>query len=238
MAETDSPNMAMLRDVVTRLEPLLPRLVFLGGIVTELMVTEPTAPPARVTTDVDVVIDVLHLGEYADTFREQLLALRLEEDTREGAPRCRWRFVDAPRQIVDIMPTSGDILGFSTRWYADAYEAATPFALRGGPSIRLITSPYFIATKLTAFRDRGSRDPTSSHDLEDVIAVIDGRELLVAEIQAAPADVRQFISSAWRELLATGNVPALLEAHLPPDEASQARASLVLDRIEAMARLS
>ena len=77
----------MLRDVVTRLEPLLLRLVFLGGIVTELMVTEPTSPPARVTAD--VVIDVLHFGEYADTFRDQLLTLRLEEDTREVAPRCR-----------------------------------------------------------------------------------------------------------------------------------------------------
>jgi len=67
-----------------------------------------------------------------------------------------------------------DVLHFGE--YADAYAAATPFPLRGGPSIRLITSPYFIATKLTAFRDRASGDPTSSHELEDVIAVVDGRE--------------------------------------------------------------
>ena len=35
----------------------------------------------------------------------------------------------------------------------------------------------------------------------------------------------------------TGTVPALLEAHLGPDEASQARAGLVLSRIEAMSRI-
>jgi predicted nucleotidyltransferase len=237
MVKADSPNMAMLRDVVARLEPLLPRLVFLGGIVTELLVTEPIAPPARVTADVDVVIDILHFGDYFNSFREELVTLRLEEDTREGAPRCRWRFLDAPRQIVDIMPTKGDILGFSTRWYSDAYAAATLFQLPGGPAIRLVTPPYFLATKLTAFGDRGRRDPISSHDLEDVIAVVDGRESLFAEIQASPTEVRHFISSSWRELLETGNVPALLEAHLPPDAASQARAGLVLERIEAMARL-
>jgi hypothetical protein len=72
--------------------------------------------------------------------------------------------------------------------------------------------------------------------LEDVIAVVDGRASIVDEIQAASPEVRTFVAGAWRELLETGSVPALLEAHLAPDEASQARASLVLSRIEAMVR--
>jgi len=237
MAERETPNLALLREVAQRIEPLLPRLAFLGGVVVDLFVTEPTARPSRATKDVDVVIDLVHYGQYAETLRDELVALGLEEDTTVGAPRCRWRFKDAPRQIVDIMPTKGEVLGFSTEWYAEAFQSAQPFAVPGGPVIRLVTPAYYLATKITAFHDRGRRDPIVSHDLEDIIAVVDGRTSLVMELQAAPPGVRAFIAGAWRDLLQTGEVPALLEAHLGPDEASQARAGLVLTRIEAMARL-
>ena len=237
MAERDTPNLVLLREVAQRIESLLPRLAFLGGVVVDLFVTEPTARPSRATKDVDVVIDLVHYGQYAETLRDELVALGLEEDTTVDAPRCRWRFKDAPRQIVDIMPTKGEVLGFSTEWYAEAFQSAQPFAVPGGPVIRLVTPAYFLATKLTAFHDRGRQDPIVSHDLEDIIAVVDGRASLVMELQAAPPGVRAFIAGAWRDLLETGEVPALLEAHLGPDEASQARAGLVLTRIEAMARL-
>lgn len=238
MARPETPNLMMLRDVALRVTPLLPRLVFLGGAVVELLITEPTAPPARATSDVDVVIDIVHFGQYAETLREELIGLGLEEDTREGAPRCRWRFVDAPRQIVDIMPTKGDMIEFSTQWYADAFRSACPFQLPGGPEIRLVTPPYFLATKLTAFQDRGRNDPIASHDLEDIIAVIDGRDSLVHELQAAPPEVRSFIAAAWQAFLSADDVPVLLAAHLAPDEISQSRAGLVLSRIEALSRLS
>lgn len=237
MVDRESPNLAMLRDVAQRIEPILPRLAFLGGVATELFITAGSASPSRATSDVDVVIDLVNYGQYAETLREDLSALRLEEDTREGAPRCRWRFLDAPRQIIDIMPTKGEILGFSTRWYADAFRTAQPFRLPGGPVVRLVTPAYFVATKLAAFHDRGCRDPIASHDLEDLIAVVDGRDSLAAEIQAAPNDVRLFIASSWQHFLETGNAPAFVAAHLAPDDASQARATLVLSRIDAISRL-
>lgn len=237
MAERDTPNLGLLREVAQRIEPLLPRLAFLGGVVVDLFVTEPTARPSRATKDVDVVIDLVHYGQYAETLRDELIKLGLEEDTTIGAPRCRWRFTDAPRRIVDIMPTKGEVLGFSTEWYAEAFHSAEPFQVPGGPVIRLVKPAYFLVTKLTAFHDRGRQDPTISHDLEDIIAVVDGRASLVQELQDAPPEVRAFIAGAWRGLLETGEVPALLEAHLGPDEASQARAGIVLSRIEAMSRL-
>jgi len=76
-----------------------------------------------------------------------------------------------------------------------------------------------------------------SHDLEDIIAVVDGRASLVTELESAPPEVRAFVAAAWQGLFETGGVPALLESHLGPDEASQACAGLVLSRIQAMARL-
>jgi hypothetical protein len=67
MVDRESPNLEMLRDVAQRIEPILPRLAFLGGVATELFITAGSASPSRVTSDVDVVIDLVNYGQYAET---------------------------------------------------------------------------------------------------------------------------------------------------------------------------
>jgi len=67
-----------------------------------------------------------------------LIELGLSEDTRPGAPICRWRFDD---MIIHIMPTRGEILGFSSQWYPLAFESARPHVLPDGTTIRLVTLP-------------------------------------------------------------------------------------------------
>ncbi len=231
MADQVSSNLAMLMRVVDRLGPLLERLVFLGGAVTEFFITQPGAPGPRQTKDVDVVIDVVNLGEYSETLREQLVALGLQEDTREGAPVCRWLLDDI---IVDIMPTRGEILGFSAEWYPLAYETATPLALPDGTVIRLVTPACFLATKLAAFGDRGRRNPIASHDLEDMIVVIDGRAEIIADVAAASIDLRAAIAAGLKRLLALRDAEDVIAAQLLPDAKSQDRLPLVLDRIRGL----
>ena len=94
MADRVSDNLAMLMRVVDRLAPLQERLVFLGGAVTELFITLPGGQRPRQTKDVELVVDVVNLGEYSEILRGRLAALGLREDTREGAPICRWLFED------------------------------------------------------------------------------------------------------------------------------------------------
>lgn len=231
MAEPFSDNLSMLMKVVGRLEPLLDRFVFLGGVVTELFVTEPGAPGARQTKDVDLVVDVMNRGEYSESLREELVALGLMEDTRPEAPVCRWILDD---MIVDIMPTKGDILGFSSEWYRVAFDFAQPYLLPNGASIRLVTPACFLATKLAAYRDRGSRDPLSSHDLEDVISVIDGRREIAAEVAAASADVRAYVAGQLEDLLSRRDAAEIVAGHLMSDVASQSRYSIVAERIRAI----
>src|SRR2546430_12717957 len=70
------------------------------------------------------------------------------------------------------MPTEEGILGFSNRWYREAIGAAREIALRDDLSIRLVTAPYFIATKYEAFIGRGRGDYLASHDFEDLMAAV------------------------------------------------------------------
>jgi predicted nucleotidyltransferase len=98
------------------------------------------------------------------------------------------------------MPIDEKILGFTNRWYRAAMNAARETELEPALRIRLITPPYFIATKLEAFRSRGRGDYTNSHDLEDLLTVIDGREVIVEEIAAAP-EVQPYIADQFLTLL-------------------------------------
>jgi hypothetical protein len=61
--------------------------------------------------------------------------------------------------------------------------------------IRLVAPVYFCASKLEAFAGRGKDDFHASRDLEDLIAVVDGRAELVGEIQAAASDVRSYLAT-------------------------------------------
>ena len=50
--------------------------------------------------------------------------------------------------------------------------------------LTLISLFAFFATKQVAFADRGGGDYRASHDLEDLITVIDGRAHIVAEARS------------------------------------------------------
>ena len=98
---------------------------------------------------------------------------------------------------VDFMPDDASILGFTNRWYQQALATAQPYALTPTVTIKLLTPAYFIATKLEAYRGRGNHDPLTSHDLEDIINVVDGRDELVNELSRAQPSVRRYIAGQF-----------------------------------------
>lgn len=220
-----------LRTVAQQLAELRSEVVFLGGATLELFITDPAAGAPRPTRDVDVIIE---LGSYAEYVRlqERLRELGFREDTTPGAPLCRWGIQGIK---VDVMPTREEILGFTNRWYAEAMREADEADLGSGVTIRLVSAPHFVATKLEAFRARGAEDYQTSHDLEDVVAVVDGRAELTDEVRASDSALREYLSEAIAELLDDEAFLDALPGFLPGDAASQARLPLVLQRLRALA---
>lgn len=92
---------------------------------------------------------------------------------------CRWFYDDV---ILDMMPTNEKILGFGNRWYKKAIASSIIHSLTDNIEIRMVTAPYFLATKLEAFKTRGKMDFYASHDFEDIVSILDGRLEIVAEI--------------------------------------------------------
>jgi hypothetical protein len=101
-------NLKLLVDAAKLLKPILGELVFVGGCTTGLLITDRAAAEVRPTFDVDAIAEITSYLEYAK-FSEKLRGLGFLEDTREGAPLCRWR---QETTTLDVMPLSGEILGF------------------------------------------------------------------------------------------------------------------------------
>lgn len=182
------------------LGPILDEVVFIGGATVHLWLTEPAAPPARATEDVDVICEVATRAEYY-RLCERLRVRGFEESAGEPV-LCRWWSVE-PRLVLDVMPTDPAILGFSNPWYEEAISSAATISLDSGAEILAATPVLLVATKLCAWKGRGGGDLLRSLDVHDVLTLFDGRPELTKEVTAAPSAVRAYIESELAELHTT-----------------------------------
>lgn len=196
--ESKAYNLMQLEAIASALQDLLPRVTFVGGSTTVLLVDEAAHFGVRKTDDVDVIIDVTTQIEY-HRLGEKLRELGFQEDT-EG-PICRWRLTNNTGSIkLDVMPTDEKILGFSNRWYKDAIDNALEVSLPSGTVIRVVKPAYFLATKFEAFAGRGEGN-YFSHDLEDIVFVLENRERLIVDLMDSPDELKRYFSEQARLLL-------------------------------------
>lgn len=226
------PNLGALRAVADRLDGLGLSYAFVGGAIVNLLLDDPGFGPVRPTDDVDVILEMLTADRYSDV-EARIRALGFDHDMREGAPRCRWVLGNL---TVDIMPTEGAHLGLNTAWFKEALATATEQEF-SHTRLKLVSPAAFLATKYVAFVDRGAGDYYASPDLEDFIAVIDGREGIVADADRAPPELRRYLITAVRTLLAAPAFDEALPGQIPPDEASQRRLPKLRTKLRDIARL-
>jgi hypothetical protein len=218
------PNLRLLEDAVHKLAPFLNEIVFVGGVTLGLLITDEAAAPIRGTTDVDVIAEIVTYADYI-AFSERLREAHFIEDTDLT---CRWH---NGALTLDVLALSKEVLGFTNVWYEPALRHASTVSLPAGRTIRVITAPFFLGTKMEAFRGRGRMDFHASHDLEDFVAVIEGRETIVQEIAESPRDLRAYLAEAAMGLLAESRFLDVLPGFVIDGE----RVPLILGRITSIA---
>ena len=228
MARDQNPNLEILMLAVEQLGDLADEMVFVGGCATGLLITDPAAPPIRVTRDVDAIVQIFSHSDYYQ-LSEKLRAKGFKEDTSDGAPICRWTTKNI---ILDVMPTDTKLLGFGNKWYESAAKNAQTEKLPSGKSIRMVSAPYFLITKLEAFDGRGRGDYLLSHDIEDLVAVLDGRPSIVDEVKKSESKLTNEISRRFQALLQDQRFIDSVSGHMPTDETSQARVKVILDIVK------
>lgn len=193
-------NQRMLEFVAARLGEMRNDVVFLGGCTTGLFITDPDFPDVRYTVDVDCIVDVISLNQYHQ-LEKKLTKQGFKKSLSEDVI-CRWFYDDV---TLDVMPTDENILGFGNRWYKEAIASAINYQLTDNIEIKIVTAPYFLATKLEAFKTRGKMDYYASHDFEDIMSILDGRLEIVEEIHQADSGLRNHLTKKFTEI---NNSPA------------------------------
>ena len=223
----------MIKHVAEKLGPLRSKVVFLGGSATGFHITDKAEPEIRATKDVDIIVEVASRVDYHQlekTLRELGFFQKMQKDD----PICRWYINDV---IVDVMPTDENILGFSNRWYLPAIKNSVTIELEPNLEILIATAPYFLGTKIDAFFGRGKGDYLTSHDMEDIINFINGRVEIIEDIKNSESDLKDFIIKSLQGFLEDELFLEALPGHLLPDQASQGRRSIILERIKKIVEL-
>lgn len=221
---TEQDDRERLRETARALQELTRELVFVGGGVTSLLITDTAATPPRFSNDVDAIVRTARPGYAAIEDRLRQLGFSQQPD----APVCRWF---KGTLILDVMPDDASVLGFSNRWYAGAIDHADTLDL-DGVTVRVVSPPWFLGTKLEAFAGRGNGDFFASRDIEDIIVLIDGREELGREVRACPEALNEYIRAELRRFLESNAFVASVVGHLAGDNE---RAWLVLERVRTIA---
>lgn len=224
--ENRTINIGVVAEIAAALKHLKDKVVFVGGAVVSLYTDDPAADEIRPTQDIDMTLQVINLTQWLDV-QEQLSQLGFRPDASSSSI-CRYRYKDIP---VDFMGTEDSPFGATNSWFKQGFEDLWTITVKNH-EIKILSAPYYLATKFEAFKDRGM-DYRTSHDIEDIIYVIDNRTTIVEEVKGSNQVVQRFIKQELEKLKKTGLLRDVLIAHIHPLIISD-RLPLVEGKIDEM----
>lgn len=207
-------NIERIEEIADAMQDLNERLVYVGGVVTGLYATDPTATEPRPTDDVDCIVNTISYGEHI-AFEELLRAKHFKNDQTPSAPLCRWIYNS---EKVDVMPTGENALLFGNPWYMSGYSKRIPYILPSGKTIYILSVGYYIASKISALLLRGGNDWRGAKDFEDIVYVLNYCTDIIDKFKTEDADVQSFVSKQFAVMLKRRNLKEETECALSYDE--------------------
>lgn len=201
-------NITRIKTVYNALEELASQVIFIGGAVVSLYADKPSSE-TRPTDDVDILVELLDYKQYS-AIEEKLRSKGFINDMESGII-CRYKINGI---IVDVMPTSEKILGFSNKWYLEASANSNEIKLEGNYVIRVFSPVYFVAVKLEAYKNRGGNDGRTSSDFEDIIFVLNNRNAIWDELKNSNPVLKKSLQKMFKKLLEESYLDEWISCHL------------------------
>lgn len=202
-------NITRIRVVSDVLGPLKDQVVFVGGATVSLYVDR-AAEEARPTEDIDILVEIATYKELAD-FEDEIRKRGFINDT-SGDFICRYLLPEA-KIIVDVMPTVDNILGFTNAWYEKGFKSAIDYRIDDSDTVKIFSPPYFIASKLEAFNNRGQMDGRTSTDFEDIVYVLENRRSIWKEMKEANEELESYLRKQFTQLYSNKYIDEWIASH-------------------------
>jgi hypothetical protein len=218
-------NRIATQRVANALGELNDQAVYVGGAVVSLYIDDPAADDVRPTKDIDISLEIASLGQL------EKLRLKLNQkgfmQSSEDTVMCRFRYDDIK---VDVMSTTEIGWAPANRWFEPGFNQSIEYQLDEF-KIRLLPLPYFLATKFDAFKHRGSIDPRTSHDFEDIVYLLNHTSDIADQISSSDKDVRNFIVSSFQMILDSPSIQEAILGNLFYEE-QEVRFDLIIRKLK------
>ncbi len=188
-------NREATKKIALALGELNENVVYVGGAVVSLYIDDPSADDVRPTKDIDISLEIATLGEL-EALRKKLIEKGFFQSHEDGVI-CRFHYSDIK---VDIMATKTIGWAPGNPWFEAGFNKSQNINL-DGIEIKVLPFPYFLATKFSAFYDRGGKDPRTSHDFEDIVYILNHTSNIDDLIFGSDKKVQLYLKEAFLKIL-------------------------------------
>ncbi len=209
MLKNQTINLKVVEKVANGLGDLNNEVLYIGGAVVGLYVTDVGAEQPRPTKDVDITVQVSSYSEM-EKLREDLATKGIYPASGETI-MYRYTFDGI---LIDFIPFEDTPLGPTNIWLKPGFDKSRTITI-GDQLIRILPVNYYLATKWEAFKDRGS-DPRMSHDFEDIIYVVDNNKELVKEVAKSEEKLLNGLKEITSFILNHKSSKEIVECHINP----------------------
>jgi len=188
-------NREATKKIALALGELNEYVVYVGGAVVSLYIDDPSADDVRPTKDIDISLEIATLGEL-EALRKKLIEKGFFQ-SHEDDVICRFHYSDIK---VDVMATKTIGWAPGNPWFQAGFNKSQNINL-DGIEIKVLPFPYFLATKFSAFYDRGGKDPRTSHDFEDIVYILNHTSNTDDLIFGSDKKVQLYLKEAFLKIL-------------------------------------
>jgi len=211
--------------VAKALGELNQEVVFVGEAMVSLYIDDKAAEDIRPTKDIDITFQVTTAGKL-EALREKLNEKGFKEATDEKVI-CRFKYDDL---LVDVMSTQEVGWAPSNQWFEPGFERAIEVDLEGF-KVKVLPLPYFLASKMDAFFDRGIKDLYASHDFEDIIYIFNYTSDLVEQVLSSDKDVTHYLQESVQKIIGDDKILAAMPGHLYFDGLDE-RMEIIIEKMK------
>lgn len=230
MLKNQTINIKVVEKVAISLEEINNEVIYVGGAIVSLYVTDEGAEQPRPTKDIDISVQISSLSQM-ERLREKLASKNIYPAPFE---KVMYRYY-YENILIDFIPFKETPLGPTNRWLKPGFKKSYTVNI-GEIEIKILPVSLFLATKWEAFKNRG-KDPRTSQDFEDIIYIIDNNKEVLEDVRDADKDVQDFLKEMSSEILNHSSRNEIIECHINPFTAYERR-EIVIDKLNKILKLN
>ncbi|SEC30449.1 Nucleotidyl transferase AbiEii toxin, Type IV TA system [Maribacter dokdonensis] len=218
-------NKEATKKVALALGNLNEQVVYVGGAVVSLYINDSAAEDVRPTKDVDLTFQIASPSKLEE-LREDLNAKGFYQSSEEDVI-CRFLYEDLK---IDVMSTQSVGWAPSNPWFEKGFDKSIAVNLED-IIIKILPLPYFLATKIEAFLDRGIKDIYASHDLEDIVYLFNYTTDIDAQVLASDSDIKLYLAEKLKAFTENRSIMNAISGSLYYEQADE-RMEIIKERFQ------